>query len=86
MYEEGLNEVDKVTHMEDDYALGIYIKGSIFIDQGKIEEGLELLRQSSEINPAWKYHGYGPALIKNGNTLRNKTTSWIPVHCCLMAR
>ena len=66
MYEEGLNEVDKVTHMEDNYALGIYIKGMIFIDQGKVEEGLELLRLSSEINPAWKYHGYGPALIKNG--------------------
>jgi TolB-like protein len=66
MYEEGLNEVDKVTHMEDNYALGMYIKGTIFIDQGKVEEGLELLKQSSEIRPAWKYHGYGPALIENG--------------------
>jgi len=66
MYEEGLNEVDKVANMEDKYALGLYIKGSIFIDQGKVEEGLELLRQSSEIRPAWKYLGYGMSLIKNG--------------------
>ena len=66
MYEEGLIEVDKVANMEDNYALGIYINGLIFMDQGKVEEGLELLRQSSEILPAWKYLGYGHALIKNG--------------------
>jgi len=66
MYEEGLIEVGKVANMEDDYALGIYINGLIFINQGKAEEGLELLRQSSEIVPAWKYLGYGISLIKNG--------------------
>jgi len=68
MYEEGINQTEKSSLMEDDlnYALGMFIRGRIFIDQGKVEEGLELLRQSSEINPGWKYAGLGPALLKNG--------------------
>jgi len=70
MYEEGIKQTEKASLMEDDvnYALGMFIRGRIFIDQGKVEEGLELLRQSSEINPGWKYIGYGPALIENGYT------------------
>ena len=66
LYEEGLVEVEKASQMEDDYALSMFIKGRIFIDQGKVEEGLEILRQAGEINPAWKYAGYGPALIQTG--------------------
>ena len=68
MYEEGIFQAEKASLMEDDlnYALGMFIRGRIFIDQGKVEEGLELLRLSTEINPGWKYVGYGPALIKNG--------------------
>jgi len=66
MYEEGLIEVNKVSLMEDKYAQGMMIKGRIFIDQRKVEDGLELLRQSSEINSGWKYLAYGPALINNG--------------------
>ena len=68
MYEEGIYQTEKASLMEDDlnYALGMFIRGRIFIDQGKVEEGLELLRQSAEINPGWKYAGYGPALIENG--------------------
>lgn len=65
-YEEGLIEIDKVVDMEDNYAMGMYVKGRIFIDQGKVEEGLELLKKSSEINRGWKYSGYGQALIQNG--------------------
>ena len=66
LYDEGLKELDKVDDMEDDYALGMFIRGRIVIDQGKVEEGLELLRRSSEINPGWKFLGYGPALIEHG--------------------
>jgi tetratricopeptide (TPR) repeat protein len=66
LYEEGLLEVEKASQMEDRYALSMYIKGIIFMDQGKIDEGLEILRQASEINPGWKYIGYGPALIRYG--------------------
>lgn len=68
MYAEGISQTEKASLMEDDqnYALGMLIRGWIFIDQGKVEEGLELLRQSSEINPGWKYVGLGPALIQNG--------------------
>jgi len=68
MYEEGINQTEKASLMEDDlnYACGMFVRGRIFIDQGKVEEGLELLRLSSEINPGWKYVGYGPALIENG--------------------
>jgi tetratricopeptide (TPR) repeat protein len=42
------------------------IRGWIYIDQGKVEEGLELLKQCAEINPFWKYPGYGLALFKTG--------------------
>jgi adenylate cyclase len=68
MYEEGISQTEKASLMEDDlnYALGMFVRGRIFIDQGKVEDGLELLKQSSEINPGWKYVGYGPALLENG--------------------
>ena len=67
LYEEGLVEAEKASQMQDNYALSMMIKGSIFIHQGKVEEGLEILRQASEINPGWKYVGYGPALIQTGH-------------------
>jgi len=66
LYEKALAEAEKASEMEDDYALGMFIKGGVFLDQGKVEEGLEILRQASEINAGWKYVGYGPALIKAG--------------------
>ena len=66
LYEEGLSEVEKTSEMENDYALSMLIKGRIFISQGKVEKGLEVLRQASEINPGWKYVGYGPALLRTG--------------------
>jgi len=65
-YDEGLAEVEKAAQMEHDYALSMLIKGKIYIDQGKVEEGLEILKMASEINPGWKYVGYGPALIDAG--------------------
>jgi len=72
LYEEGLAEVEKVSEMERGYALSMMIKGRIFIDQGKVEEGLEILRQASEINSGWKYISYGPALIKTGYIAKGK--------------
>ena len=66
MYEEGLDEADKVNLMDRNYALGLFIKGRLFIEQGKVDEGLGLLKRSAEINSRWKYSGYGPALIDNG--------------------
>ncbi|MGB5480417.1 MAG: hypothetical protein WBM91_04990 [Eudoraea sp.] len=67
LYEEGLVEVDKVLHMQDDYALGLYVKGKIFLDQGKNEEALEIFRSASVIFPPMKYFAYGPALIDTGH-------------------
>lgn len=66
LYEEGLIEAEKASQMQNDYALGMLIKGKIFMDQGKTDEGLQLLKEASDINPAWKYIGYGPELIKTG--------------------
>jgi TolB-like protein len=68
MYEEGIRQSEKASLMEDDlnYALGMFIRGRIFIDQGKVKEGLELLKQCAEINPFWKYPGYGVALLETG--------------------
>ncbi len=44
---------------KNDYSLGLFVKGGIFIDQGKVEEGLQLLKKPTEINPRWVV-GYGP--------------------------
>jgi tetratricopeptide (TPR) repeat protein len=72
LYEEGLAEVEKVEHMQDDYALGYLIKGRLLMDQGRTVEGLEALKKASDINPGWKYFGYGRALIKSGKTNEGK--------------
>ena len=72
LYDEGLAEVEKVLHMQDDMALGLFVKGLLLMDMGRPEEGLETLKRASEINPGWKYLGYGPALIKAGNIAEGK--------------
>ena len=71
-YEKGIIEADRAIAMQDDYALGMLIKGRILIDQGKHEEGLELLKQASTIMPLWKYWAYGSALIKTGHIQEGK--------------
>ncbi|WP_228853475.1 tetratricopeptide repeat protein [Aegicerativicinus sediminis] len=71
-YEKGLAEVEKVEHMDDDFALGLLIKGNIQMDQEKVEEGLKNLKAASKINPDWKYLGYGPALIRAGKLKEGK--------------
>lgn len=70
-YEKGIIEADRAMEMQDNYALGMLIKGSILIDQGKTEEGLELLKQAANINPGWKMN-YGGALIQTGHIQEGK--------------
>lgn len=67
LYDEGLAETEKAAQMQDDNALSLLVKGRILMDQGKTKEGLEILKQASDINPGWKYFGYGPALIQSGH-------------------
>jgi len=50
----------------------LFIRGRIFIDQGKVKEGLELLKQCAEIDGFWKYPGYGLALMQTGYTDEGK--------------
>ncbi len=71
-YEKGIIEADRAIQMQDNYALGKLIKGRILIDQGKHEEGLEILKQAATIMPGWKYLGYGPALIQTGHIQEGK--------------
>ena len=71
-YEKGIVEANRAIQMQDNYALGILIKGQILIDQGKQEEGLELLKQASTIMIGWKYWAYGRALIKTGHLQEGK--------------
>ena len=42
------------------------------MDQGKVQEGLEVLKEASEINRGWKFVGYGPALIDAGKIAEGK--------------
>ena len=72
LYEEGLVEVEKVMDMQDDQALGYFIKGNILMDMGQTAEGLEALKRASDINPGWKYLGYGPALFRAGKIEEGK--------------
>jgi len=71
-YEKGIAEADRAIAMQDDYALGMLIKGRILVDQGNHEDGLEMLKQASNINPGWKYVGYAPALIRTGHIQEGK--------------
>lgn len=66
LYEEGLQEVYKASQMQKDYSLSLFVKGGIFMDQGKVEEGLQLLKEAYEANPRWVV-GYGPALVEAGH-------------------
>jgi TolB-like protein len=72
LYEEGLKECEKVAYMEDEYVWGSFIKGRIFIDQGRVDEGLEILRKVAEINPGLKYWGLGTELILSGHIEEGK--------------
>ena len=66
-YEKGLAEVDKVEQMKENNVLGMLIKGRILVDQGKTEQGLEILKKASQINPFTKFYYYGQAVIQVGN-------------------
>jgi len=71
-YEKALEELDKVFEMSTGrYALALMLKGSVLMDMGNTEEGLQYLEQASEINKGW-YFFYGPALVKAGNVERAK--------------
>lgn len=72
MYEEGLAEAEKASQMQGDYALSMFIKGRIYMDQGKEEEALKILKRAGEINPGWKYLGYGPSLLQTGHLEEGK--------------
>ncbi len=72
LYEEGLIEADKASQMQNDLAHSMFIKGRIYLDQGRINEGLELLEEASEVFAGWKYIGYGPALLQTGNMKEGK--------------
>ena len=70
MYEEAIKQTEKASLMGEkgdfDYAVSMFVRGRIYINQGKFEEGLEILKQCAEINPFWKYPGYGIALFETG--------------------
>ncbi|MGB5323620.1 tetratricopeptide repeat protein [Lutimonas sp.] len=76
MYEEGLEQTERASLMGErgdfDYAVGMFIQGRIYIDQGKMDEGLELLKQCAELNLFWRYPGYGGALFETGHIEKGK--------------
>ena len=60
LYDEGLAELDKVTQMDRGHRLSERLRGMIYMDQGRIDEGLEILERTH------KPFGYGVALAKLG--------------------
>lgn len=67
LYEEGLIEAEKAAQMQNDFALSMFIKGRIYLDQGRIDEGLDILKKASDVALPWKYVGYGPGLLQAGH-------------------
>jgi hypothetical protein len=49
------------------YALALVLKGMILADMGRVDEGLETMRQACEINKGW-YVYYGPYLFRHGHS------------------
>ena len=86
-YEEGIKEIEKACLMASEqgdtqYAVGMNLKGNFYISQGKVEEGLELLKQSAEIDPFF-LAGYGMALgragfIEEGTAILNELEQMPP--------
>lgn len=67
-YELALKELDKVFEMNTgSQALAQVLKGKVLADMGRVEEGLEIMRQACEINKGW-YIFYGPYLMRHGHT------------------
>ena len=65
-YDLALEELQKVFDMSrGGYALALALNGKVLQDQGKVEEGLESLKQAVEINEYWKVF-YGPSLLRAG--------------------
>jgi len=87
LYEEGIEQTERASLLGEegdfDYAVGMLIRGRIYIDQGQVEEGLELLKRCAEVNPLWKYPGYGNALfqtgfIEEGKAILSELEQWPP--------
>ncbi|MDX1333113.1 MAG: hypothetical protein R3252_08795, partial [Robiginitalea sp.] len=67
-YDLALKELEKVFEMKTGgKALAQVLKGRVLTEMGKVEDGLELMRQGCEINKGW-YIFYGPTLIRHGYT------------------
>ncbi len=67
LYEEGMAEADKALQSQKNYALSIFVKGTILMEKGETEAGLKYLKKAAEINSGWKYMGYGRALLQAGH-------------------
>ncbi len=65
-YDLALAELDKAQEMGTGrQALILSLRGMILADMGKVDEGLDFMRQACEINKGW-YIYYGPFLMKHG--------------------
>ncbi len=65
-YKLALGELDKALEMGTGrHALILVLRGMILADMGKVEEGLDFMRQACEINKGWNIF-YGPYLMKHG--------------------
>ena len=65
-YDLALAELDKALEMGTGrHALILALRGMVLADMGKVGEGLDLMRQASEINKGWNIF-YGPYLMKHG--------------------
>ena len=67
LYEEGLAEIEKVKELRKNNVLGMLVKGRLLINQGNTKQGLEILKQASQINPYWKFYFYGLAVVQVGD-------------------
>jgi tetratricopeptide (TPR) repeat protein len=66
-YAKALEELDKAEQMVDDNALSMYVRAKTFLDMGREEEALQVMREAARINSGFKYFGLGEILFKTGH-------------------
>ncbi|WP_445384931.1 hypothetical protein ACT6NV_13310 [Robiginitalea sp. IMCC44478] len=66
-FEKALQELDKAEQMMDDNALSMYVRANTYLDMGREEEALQVMREAARINSGYRYFGLGEILFKTGH-------------------
>ncbi|WP_445382080.1 hypothetical protein [Robiginitalea sp. IMCC43444] len=66
-YTQALKELDKAEQMMDDNALSMFVRANTYMDMGREEDALQVMREAVRINSGYKHFGLGKILFKTGH-------------------